>query len=212
MYGTSEMTTDDGIKIWFSEVVTGNMDALYGVALRLTGNRANAEDLVAETVIKAWSCIDKLDDRQRVRAWLFRILRNEFISNYRKNSIRPLELAFEEFGSDEVDGVASILMEQPDEFMNWWANPEREYINNLLGEQINDAIKQLPDVFRVTIQLINVEGLSYDEASVVLGVPCGTIRSRMKRGRTLLQKALWIQAKETGLASAGNDVMTSKGV
>jgi len=210
-HGTSGMTADENIKTWFSKMVTDNMDALYGVALRLSGNRANAEDLVAETVTKAWSAIDQLEDRRCVRSWIFRILRNEFINNYRKNSIRPVEMAFEEFGTEDFDSIASILMEQPDEFLNWWANPEREYINSLLGEQINDAINQLPEAFRVTILLINVEGLSYDETAVVLGVPCGTVRSRMKRGRTLLQKALWIQAKEIGLASARDEVTTSKG-
>jgi len=205
------MTADESVKTWFSETVKDNMDALYGVALRLTCNRANAEDLVAETVIKAWSAIDQLEDRRCVRSWIFRILRNEFINNYRKNSIRPTEVAFEEFGTEEFDSIASILMEQPDEFVNWWANPEREYFNSLLGEQINEAINQLPEEFRVTILLINVEGLSYDEAAVVLGIPRGTVRSRMKRGRTLLQKALWIQARETGLVTASDEVNNPEG-
>jgi len=205
------MTADESVKTWFSETVKDNMDALYGVALHLTCNRANAEDLVAETVIKAWSAIDQLEDRRCVRSWIFRILRNEFINNYRKNSIRPAEVAFEEFGTEEFDSIASILMEQPDEFVNWWANPEREYFNSLLGEQINEAINQLPEVFRVTILLINVEGLSYDEAAVVLGIPRGTVRSRMKRGRTLLQKALWIQARETGLVTASDEVNNPEG-
>lgn len=193
------MACQENTKIWFSRMVKHDTNALYGVALRLTGNRTSAEDLVAETVIKAWSCIDHLKDRDRWRPWIFRILRNGFISNFRKQSVRPVEIPFEEHGSDDADGIASLLSDQPDEFLNWWADPEHEYINDLLGQQINEAINQLPEVFRMTILLINVEGLSYDEASVVLGIPRGTVRSRMKRGRTMLQKVLWMQAHEAGL-------------
>lgn len=142
---------------------------------------------------------------------MFRILRNEFISNYRKQSIRPVETSYDEQPGGEADSITSLLMEQPDEFLNWWACPEREYINGLLGDQIRDAISQLPDVFRMTIILINVEGLSYDETAVVLGVPRGTVRSRMKRGRTLLQKALWAQALEAGITAGGNAVISESG-
>ena len=80
------MACQENTKIWFSRMVKYDTDALYGVALRLTGDRTSAEDLVAETVIKAWSCIDHLEDRGRWRPWVFRILRNGFISNYRKQS------------------------------------------------------------------------------------------------------------------------------
>jgi len=197
------MTERNGTKTWFSQMVTDNMDAMYGVALRLTGNGAHAEDLVAETVIKAWSSIDKLADRGRWRPWVFRILHNEFISNYRKASVRPAEVPFEEQESDDTDSVVSMLMDQPDEFLNWWVNPEQEYVNALLGKQIHEAIDRLPDAFRMTILLVNVEGLSYDEAAVVLGIPRGTVRSRMKRGRMMLQKALWVQAQDAGLNKTG---------
>lgn len=206
------MKGDEDNKSWFGRMVGENMDAMYGVALRLAGNETDAEDLVAESVVKAWSCIEKLENRNRVRPWIFRIMRNEFISGYRKKSIRPIELAFDESGTDGVESIASMLSDQPDEFLNWWANPEQEFINQLLGEQIREAINQLPPAFRITVLLINVDGLSYDETSVVLGIPRGTVRSRMKRGRTMLQKALWIQAQEAGLATAVNGVLTNKGV
>ena len=201
------MTGQEDTRQWFSRMVGENMDAMYGVALHLTGNGASAEDLVSETVIKAWSCIDKLDDRRRWRPWVFRILRNEFISIYRKQSIRPSEVSWTEEPDDGDDfGVSSMLMEQPGEFLNWWASPEQELINGLLGEQIREAIDQLPEAFRMTILLVNVDGLNYDEAAVVLGVPSGTIRSRMKRGRTMLQKALWTAAHEAGLSVANKRV------
>jgi RNA polymerase sigma-70 factor (ECF subfamily) len=197
------VTEKEDIKNWFSRMVTDHMDALYGVALRLTGSSTNAEDLVAETVIKAWSRIDTLEDQGRWRPWVFRILHNEFISNYRKASVRPAEVSFEEQETDTTESIVSMLMDQPDEFLNWWANPEQEYFNALLGEQIHEAINRLPGAFRITILLVNVEGLSYDEAAVVLGIPRGTVRSRMKRGRMMLQKALWVQAQEAGLNNTG---------
>lgn len=190
------MTEQDHLKAFFSQQIEDSMDALYGTALRLAGSGADAEDLVAETVAKAWSAIGSLAERNRFRPWVFRILHNCFISNYRKQSVRPAECTLEE---DDDPQVASLLNEQSDDFLIWWANPERQYFNNLLGDAIMAAIDGLPEAFRTTILLINVEGLTYDEAAQALGVPPGTVRSRMKRGRTLLQKALWEQAREAGL-------------
>ncbi len=195
------MTEQDDIKAFFSQGIEANMDALYGTALRLAGSGADAEDLVAESVSKAWAAIGTLEDRARFRPWIFRILRNCFISQYRKKSVRPAESAFDD-GCDEA--LAQLLNEQPDEFLIWWANPEREFFNGVLGEEIMAAIGSLPEAFRTTILLINVEGLTYDEAAEALDVPPGTVRSRMKRGRTLLQKALWQQARDAGLAVSGN--------
>jgi RNA polymerase sigma-70 factor (ECF subfamily) len=190
-------------RTFFGQSIEECLDPLYGVALRLTRNSEDAEDLVAEAVAKAWSAIDSLEDRRRFRSWLFRILHNHFVTDYRKKSIRPREEPIEELFVDEGEGeVVSILDEQPDEFLKWWATPEKALINKLLGEQIMAAIDALPEAFRVTILLVNVEGLGYDEAAEVLGVPSGTVRSRMKRGRTLLQKALWQQAKDAGLTAA----------
>jgi RNA polymerase sigma-70 factor (ECF subfamily) len=193
------MIDEEDTRAFFSRNVDENMDALYGSALRLARTGADAEDLVAEAVTKAWVAIDTLQDRQRFRPWLFRIMHNCFISNYRRQSSRPAE---SEYCDDGDDDLAALLNEQPDEFLIWWANPERQFFNNLLGDTIMAAIKGLPEAFRMTILLINVEGLTYDEAAVVLGVPPGTIRSRMKRGRTMLQKALWEYAQEAGIISA----------
>lgn len=191
------------LKAWFSQQVQVNMDSLYSLAFRLTRNRSDAEDLVAESVAKAWSSVGTLDDRDRFRPWMFRILHNGFISDYRKKSIRPTESSYDEAPEhDDREIISSLLIRESDEFLHWWANPEREFSNRLLGEDIMSAIEGLPEVFRVAILLVNVEGLSYDEAARVLEVPAGTIRSRMKRGRTLLQKSLWEHAKDAGLIEA----------
>jgi RNA polymerase sigma-70 factor (ECF subfamily) len=185
---------------WFASCVEQHMDALYGVALRLAGSRADAEDLVADSIAAAWASIESLQDRGRLRPWLFRIMHNRCISDHRKRAVRPVEQPYSDLiAGDDGDEVSSLLLEQPLEFLQWWANPESELVNRMLGEQIRAAIDSLPEVFRIVVLLVNVEGLAYDEAAEVLGVPTGTIRSRMKRGRTLLQKALWEQAKEAGL-------------
>jgi RNA polymerase sigma-70 factor (ECF subfamily) len=194
------MTERDAAKRDFTLAIGEHIDGLYGLAMRLARNDADAEDLVAETVTKAWLAIDTLDDPGRFRPWVFRILRNHFISEYRKKSVRPRLVPFDD--QDEAAGegdVVSLLNRQPDEFLQWWADPETEVANRMLGEQIMAAIEELPECFREAILLVNVEGLRYDEAAELLGVPGGTIRSRMKRGRTLLQKALWRQARDAGL-------------
>lgn len=193
------MCNDNDIKTWFSHCIETHMDSLYALALRLTRNAADAEDLVAESVAKAWSAIGSLDERAHFKPWMFRILHNGFISDYRKKAVRPQEVAFEDLASGEDDDVEPLLLQQSDDFLNWWANPEREFVNQLLGEDIMTAIERLPEAFRVVVVLINLEGLSYDEAAQVLEVSPGTIRSRMNRGRTLLQKALWEHARDAGL-------------
>ena len=184
--------TDSDTKAFFGAGVEENIDALYSVALRLTRKDADAEDLVAEAVTKAWSSIDTLSDRDRFRPWLFRILHNTFISDYRKQSVRPVEASYTAGECDE-DDLVSLLNEQSDDFLVWWSNPERAFFNDLLGEQLLDALDQLPEAFRSVVILVNVEGFTYDETAEVLGIAPGTVRSRMKRGRTLLQKALWQQ-------------------
>jgi len=194
------MNERDELKRFFSQRIEETMGPLYALARRLTANNTDAEDLVADSVVKAWSAIAGLEDRSRFRPWIFRILYNCFISDYRRRSVRPVETGFDENAADdEGQDIAALLTRQPDDFLLWWANPEREFVNGLLGEQIMAAIRNLPEAFRMTVLLINLEGFSYDEAAEVLGVPPGTVRSRMKRGRTLLQKALWEQAVEAGL-------------
>lgn len=196
------MTGEDDVHGFFTQRVEQCMDALYGVALRLTRDADDAEDLVADTVAKAWAAIGSLDDRSRFRPWIFRILHNTFVSDYRRKSAQPALSSYEALADEEDGSLVSFLNEQSDEFLKWWAYPEKAVYNKLLGERIMSAVDDLPEAFRETILLVNVEGLGYDEAAEVLGVPPGTVRSRMKRGRTLLQKALWELARDAGLAAA----------
>ncbi len=197
------MTEQNNKKAFFSQRIEEMMNSLYAMANRLTRNSTDAEDLVADAVVKAWSAIETLEEENRFRPWMFRILHNCFISDYRKKSVRPMESSYDENpGDDEEEQVVSYLLKQPNEFLCWWAEPEREFVNNLLGDDIMAAVDDLPEAFRVTVLLVNLEGFSYDEAAEILGVPPGTVRSRMKRGRTLLQKALWDQARDAGLVAS----------
>ena len=197
---------EEDSKAFFSRCIDENLDALFGVALRMTGKSADAEDLVAETVAKAWAAIQSLEDRSKARPWIFRILRNCYLSDYRKRAVRPTEAVYDELADGNEEGdVCPMLMNESEDFLRWWSTPEQEYFSDLLGDQIMAAIRTLPEAFRTTILLVNVEGLTYDEAAEALGVPKGTIRSRMKRGRTLLQKALWLQAQDAGLTSDNSE-------
>lgn len=209
-HDVNQMTDQTNLKEQFSRNIEELSGSLYRVAFRLTGNSADAEDVVADAVIKAWTSFDNLEDKKRFKPWVFRILHNCFIDEYRKKSTRPKETPYDEHYIDYgVDEVQTIIFNESDEFVYWWGNPEREFANQLLSEQIEAAIDSLPEAFRITVSLVNIEGLSYDDAAEVLGVPPGTVRSRMKRGRTLLQKALWNQAKESGLIN--DSTSTPKG-
>lgn len=182
----------------FGEKVTGLLDQLYGAALRLAKNREDAEDLVAEAVAKAWASRRSLKDPEKFRSWIFRILTNTFISDCRKRALRPQAETFEEHPSD-AESAFSLFEEIHQPFLLWWGNPEKDFLNKLLSQDIEKAVDTLPAAFRVVIVLSDMEGFSYQEISEILRVPVGTVRSRLARGRGLLQKALWEHAKDAGL-------------
>lgn len=194
--------SDDGTRSFFEREVGGLLDALYGAALRFCKNRADAEDLVAEALTKAWSRIDDLKDRSCFRAWMFRILSNTFYSEYRR---RPAPSAPLVEASDDADGEAafSIFERLHQPFLLWWGNPEQEFVRKLLRRDLECAVDALPDTFRVVVVLAELEGFAYHEIADMLEVPVGTVRSRLARGRALLQKALWQQALAAGLVHEG---------
>jgi len=183
-------------RAFFEAEIQRLLGRLYGVALRLTGNQADAEDLVSDTTVKAWGSLDQLKDRQAFPKWVFRILTNTFISSRRGAPIgrtTPLE---------EDEGRPFSLFEklhQP--FLLWWSNPERELLNKLLGEDIERALDSLPESFRTIVVLVDIEGHAYGEVTQMLGVPIGTVRSRLSRARSMLQRALWEHAMTAGLVA-----------
>ena len=182
---------------FFEKQVVECLNQLYAAALRLEKNREDAEDLVMEAVTKAWDKRQLLIDKKHFRGWLFRILTNTFLSHYRKRVLRPVT----EPWTDESERQFSLFEQLHQPFLLWWGNPERAFVNKLLREDIERAVDSLPEAFRVVVVLSEMEGLSYQEIAKILNVPIGTVRSRLSRGRSLLQKALWEHGREAGLTT-----------
>jgi len=189
---------DAGLHDFFAEKVARLTDRLYGTALRLTRNSADAEDLVAETVAKAWTKLGELSDRQSFDAWIQRILANTFVSEWRHRRASP-EVAMEPEPEDGEGEPFSMFERLHQPFLLWWTTPEEEVIAKLLREDIERALDALPDAFRIAIVLVDVQGNTYTETADLLGVPVGTVRSRLARARAQLQRALWQHAKDAGL-------------
>lgn len=189
---------DTGRHQFFAEQVARLADRLYGTALRLTRNSDDAEDLVAETVAKAWAKLGALCDPQSFEAWIQRILTNTFVSEWRHRRASP-EVAMESETEDDEGEPFSLFEKLHQPFLLWWATPEQEVIAKLLREDIDQALDALPDAFRIAIVLVDVQGNSYAEAAELLGIPIGTVRSRLARARAQLQRALWQHAQDAGL-------------
>jgi len=182
----------------FVSHVEGSMDRLYGTALRLTRNPGDAEELVAETVARSWACLDTLQDPERCLPWMLRIMTNMFISEKRTvRSKTPHELYIEEPVSDDTPFSLFDRLHQP--FLLWSGNPEQEFLDQVTKNDIEKAMDDLPENFRVVVLLSDLEGLTYAEIAEALDVPVGTVRSRLARARGLLQKSLWDHALDKGL-------------
>lgn len=183
----------------FEAEVSRLLNRLYGTALRLTRNGADAEDLVAEALAKAWGAISTLQDRQSFEKWIFRILVNSFISDRRRKRPQTVEPPAGDMDAEENFSLFAKL-HQP--FLLWWGNPEQSFINKLLREDIQGAIDGLPDTYRIVFILVEVEGFTYGETAECINVPIGTVRSRLNRARSQLQRRLWDQAQQLGLETA----------
>lgn len=185
----------------FETHVLAILGPLHGVARRLTKNEADAEDLVAESVTRAWQARASLADTRAFRAWMFRILTNTFISERRKMLARPREEQLVDESSEREDAFSLFeRLHQP--FLLWFANPEQEFLDKLLREDLDRALAALPEHYRVVVVLADVEGLKYGEIAEALDLPIGTVRSRLARARSALQRTLWSVARDHGLHTA----------
>jgi RNA polymerase sigma-70 factor (ECF subfamily) len=192
--GSSVMDIPDNDCAWFEQALLGVLPDLLSTALRLTKNPTDAEDLVAEATAKAWLSLRTLRERDRFRGWIFRILSNLYLSQRRAAAARFPE---EPLNESAVDFSLFERLHQP--FLLWWSNPEQEFLSKLAREDLIRAIEALPESYRLVVTLIDIQELSYQEVANSLDVPLGTVRSRLARGRSLLQKALWDLAAEVGL-------------
>lgn len=192
-----ELTAAD--RTWFADQVDGLLPELYGAAVRLCRDRTDAEDLVAEAVCSAWEALPSLEDRGAFRAWVFRILNNTFVSSCRTASSKA---EHEPFDTTEDDFSLFERLHQP--ILLWYGNPEQDFLNRLLRSDLERAIDGLPAPFREVVVLVEIQGLRYREVAELLELPIGTVRSRLARGRSRLQAALWDHALEEGLRDAPN--------
>jgi RNA polymerase sigma-70 factor (ECF subfamily) len=166
-------------KEFFENQVLGLLGPLEGVARRLTGNDAEAEDLVAETVARAWRALHTLESDAAFRSWMFRILNNTFISERRRAGARPRT---ESIDGDEADAEVpsfSIFEQMHQPFLLWFSNPEQEFLDKLLREDLDRALATLPEHHRVVVILSDLEECNYAEIAEMLEIPIGTVRSRL---------------------------------
>jgi len=195
---------------FFEKQLLELLGALQGVACRLTGNDADAEDLVADTVVRALRALDTLENEAAFRSWMFRILNNTFISDCRKAGARPRTESMDTEAAEGEDGAEFSLFEQMHQpFLLWFSNPEREFLDKLLREDLERALAALPEHHRVIVVMSDLEECSYAEIAEALCIPIGTVRSRLARARGALQKALWEQAGEYGLHKERTDEPTT---
>lgn len=188
-------TTD--LNATFEALLEPILDGAFGTALRFTRNRSDAEDLVQEAALLACRGFKSFERGSNFKAWFFRILTNCFYSKYRKRKRQGTEI--------ELDDAPELFLYCQTAAVGLHAqveDPAQLLMGRMATEQVEDAIGALPDEYRVVATLYFIEDFSYQEIAEVVGVPVGTIRSRLHRGRRLLQKALWVIAEERGIVSA----------
>jgi RNA polymerase sigma-70 factor (ECF subfamily) len=180
----------------FEAVAMPFVDALYNTAYRMTRNAEDAEDLVQETYLKAYRYYDKFEEGTNFKAWLFKIMKNTFINNYRKQQQAPRE-------SDFADIEDSFEIAVAKEAGGQTRSPEEEFLENVLDEDVQRALDELPTDYRMVVLLADLEGFSYKEIAEILEVPVGTVMSRLYRGRRLMEAAMLQYARQHGYIRSG---------
>ena len=169
-----------------------HIDSMYNFAYRLTTDEDEAKDLVQDTYLKAFRFISSFQRGTNAKAWLFRILKNSFINDYRKKSKEPAKLDYQEvenfYNSDEADSDVTIDLRV-------------EAVQDMLGDEIANALNSLAVDFRAVIILCDIEGFTYEEMAKILDITIGTVRSRLHRARNLLKEKLKNYAQSMGYKS-----------
>jgi RNA polymerase sigma-70 factor (ECF subfamily) len=186
----------------FEDEVLVHLDALYGVAVRMTRDNAAAEDLVHDTVLKAIRAWNQYQPGTNLKAWLLRILTNTFINRYRRGGLERdvLEGPDADPLADRWIGAAT---------MRGMREPEREALAPLVEAEVQRALDSLPEHFRMAIVLSDIEGLSYKEIADVMACPIGTVMSRLHRGRSVLQQLLRAHAVALGIVGDEDELETA---
>jgi RNA polymerase sigma-70 factor (ECF subfamily) len=172
------------------------LGAMYGFAYHLTYDEAAAEDLVQDTIERAIKAIDQYRQGTNAKAWLFKIMRNHFINGYRKKSRRPNMVDYED--------VAAIIPDTDTQSIPSLMDWNDESLHDVVGDELSGAMDRLSEDFRTVIVLSDLQDFKYEEIAEILGVPIGTVRSRLFRARNLLAKDLQDYAAENGFTNNRN--------
>lgn len=176
------------------EILVPFLGDLYRVALDLCKSKTEAEELVSETIVRACENVSTLRDRSKAKQWLLRILTNVFISRCRTKKTRN-EQSYDEVSDGEQPFSLFDQLSQP---FFWWGNPEREVMNRFLDDDLKQALGALGEESRTIVVMCDVEGYCYEEIASVMNIPIGTVRSRLSRARSELQKRLYDHAFDMG--------------
>ena len=184
----SSFSEEQKHRIFESEFLP-HIDAMYNFAYRITYDEASAKDLLQETYFKAFKFIESFHEGTNAKAWLFRILKNGFINEFRKKNKEPAMVDYQDvetyYNSDDVNEVITNDLRV-------------EVLQDMIGDEISNALNSLAVDFRIVIILCDLEGFTYEEMSKILDIPIGTVRSRLHRARNLLREKLRTYAKSMG--------------
>jgi RNA polymerase sigma-70 factor, ECF subfamily len=177
-------------QIEFEKEAIPHKDILYNFALRTTGDRDDAYDLLQETFMKAFRFWDKFEKGTNMRAWLFRIMKNSYINRYRKETREPGMVDY-----DDVENFYDSIRDDSTDSNDL----QKTMFKNMLSDEVVNALQSLPGDFRTVVILCDIEQLTYEEIAEFLNCPIGTVRSRLHRGRKILEEKLRDYAVERGL-------------
>lgn len=173
----------------FEQEFLPHINSMYNFAYRLTFEEDDAKDLVQDTYLKAFRFIDSFERGTNAKAWLFRILKNSFINDFRKKSKQPSKVDYNEvesyYNSEDVDETITTDLRV-------------ETVQHMIGDEVTNALNALDVDFRTVIILCDLEGFTYEEMAKILGIPIGTVRSRLHRARNLLKDKLKQYANTMG--------------
>ncbi len=173
----------------FNHEFMPQIDALFNFAMYLSGNEEDANDLVQDTYMRAFQSIETYQVGSNPKAWLFRILKNNFINEYRKKSRRPQAVDY---------GDSSITEEELYANHTSFLDMRKDIFQNMIGDEVTMAINSLPVDLKTVIVLCDIEGFKYEEIAKIVDAPVGTVRSRIHRARNMLKKQLWSYAQSMG--------------
>lgn len=180
----------------FEKEFLPHLEALHSFAFHLCYNEEDADDLVQETFLKAFRFIDKFEEGTNAKAWLFKILKNAYINQYRKESKRPTRVDYED---------VAVYNEEEEGQVSSYYDLREDVFEKMIGDEVSTALNLLPEEFRTVILLCDIEGFSYEEISKIIEIPIGTVRSRLFRARNMLKEKLVKYASSIGYKDLRGD-------